>query len=103
MVTEQGTILTEHALTKMQRRAIRDEAIEAVMRYGRETHIRGVVIYVIGKKEIAEFLEQGIDLNQYEGIQVVCANDGVVITTYKNKDLKGLHYQKRRGKKHYWK
>ena len=80
--------LTNHARRRMTGRGIRQEDIDMVMSFGRVTHTRGAVIHVVGQKEIQE---HGRFLERCEGIHVLCSpNDGAVITTYRNHDLKGL-------------
>jgi len=38
----------------------------------------------------------GVDLRGYEGIQVICAEDNVVVTAYRNQDLSNLRSRRRR-------
>ena len=77
-----GPRLTRHVRRQMQRRAIPAIAIDAVLDYGRVVYTRGAVIHAIGRNEIARWAAAGIDLAAYEGIQVVCARDGTMLTTY---------------------
>jgi hypothetical protein len=51
---------------------------------------RGAVIHVIGRKEIEQYQRHSMDLSHCEGLHVICALDGVVVTTYRNRDLSGL-------------
>ena len=57
---------------------------------GRVVYVRGAKIYVIGRKEVESFLRKGIELADFEGIHVVCSPEGVVLTTYRNRDFRGL-------------
>ena len=82
--------LTHHANSRMQRRAISEPALEATIAYGRMVHTRGAVIHAIGRNEIAEYAEDGVDLSEFHGIQVVCAQDGSVLTVYRNRDFRRL-------------
>lgn len=88
--------LTRHARYRMSGRGISDSAINLVLAYGRQFHVRGAIIYVVGRKEINFFESQGIDLSNLDGIQVVCASDGTVMTVYRNRDFRGLRPQRRR-------
>jgi hypothetical protein len=63
--------------------------------FGRAVYARGAHIYAIGRKEVAKCRETGIDLGRFEGVQVVCVQD-TVITTYRNKDFRGLRRMSRR-------
>jgi len=74
----------------MLKRWIETLAIEAVLEYGRVVYTRGAVIHAVGRNEIACFAREGIDLSAFDGIQVVCTLDGVVLTVYRNKNFRGL-------------
>ena len=67
--------------------------------YGRVAYVRGAKIYVIGRKEVESFLRKGIELADFEGIHVVCSPEGVVLTTYRNRDFRGL---RSRGRRYRW-
>jgi hypothetical protein len=65
-------------------------AVEAALRFGRVAHVRGGQIHAIGRKEVARYRQAGIDLTRYEGVQVVCAPDGAILTVYRNRDFRRL-------------
>lgn len=88
--------VTDHAHTRMNERCIPDEAVLAALEYGRVVHTRGARIHVIGRKEVERFRHDGVDLEDCEGVHVVCTTDGVVMTVYKNFDLRGLRPCRRR-------
>ena len=98
-------VLTGHARMRMDARRIPTTAVEIALLFGREKHVRGATLYAIGRREVDRFEEEGVDLKGYEGIQVVCAEDHVVVTAYRNRDFRGLRpmsYRKRhRGIKGY--
>lgn len=82
--------ITNHARKRMSARSINEWHIDQVIRFGRESHNRKAVIYAIGKKEVKE---HGRFLEPCEGIHVLCSpEDGVIITTYRNHDLKSLRH-----------
>jgi hypothetical protein len=82
--------ITNHARQRMSARSINEWQIDQVLRFGRESHNRKAVTYVIGKKEIKE---NGRFLEPCEGIHVLCSmRDGSVITTYRNHNLKRLRH-----------
>jgi hypothetical protein len=66
--------------------------------YGRVVYTRGAVIHAIGRNEIAYYAREGIDLTACDGIQVVCALDGVVLTVYRNRNFRGLRSGMGRGR-----
>lgn len=89
-------VITTHARMRMMARRISETALSAVMEYGRVVYVRGAKIYVVGRKEVAAFLRKGIELADFEGIHVVCSSEGDVLTTYRNRDFRGLRLQGRR-------
>lgn len=74
----------------MQQRGINQAAVEAALDFGREIFTRGAIVYAIGRREIERFDDEGIDLAEYDGIQVVCSHDGSVLTAYRNRNFRYL-------------
>lgn len=98
---------TQHAEERMSSRCISVSDVETVIAYGRRSYTRGAVIYVIGVKEVKQYKALGINLDRYEGIHAVCSSDNLVITVYRNHDLRGLkpksrsHWHKRNESRFY--
>ena len=90
-------VITTHARMRMMARRISETALSAVIDYGRVVYVRGAKIYVIGRKEVTKCLPKGVELADLEGIHVVCDPQGVVLTTYRNRDFRGL---RPRGRQH---
>jgi hypothetical protein len=90
-----GIRLTEHARERMTQRRISPGAVEAALEYGRELHLRGALIYAIGRREVERYRTLGVDLSDLDGLQVVCAPSGAVVTTYRNRDFSGLRPSRR--------
>lgn len=89
--------ITDHARLRMRCRSITDWQIAQVIRYGRIAYTRQAVVYAVGNKEVQE---NGRFLEHCEGIHVLCSPiDGVVITTYRNLNLKGLRHSSKYNKK----
>jgi hypothetical protein len=88
--TEGRFILTHHARERMATRGLRADAIDAALSYGRVAHVRGADIYAIGRKEIARYAGEGIDLSAYDGVQVVVTANCVILTVYRNRSFRGL-------------
>lgn len=82
--------LTKHAEERMAMRGLRADAIDAALAYGRVVHVRGADICAIGRKEIARYAEDGIDLAAYDGVQVVVTSGGYILTVYRNRSFNGL-------------
>lgn len=86
----QSQVITGHARMRMMARRISETALSAVMEHGRVVHVRGAKIHAIGRKEVTTFLCKGVELADFEGIHVVCSPEGAVLTTYRNRDFRGL-------------
>lgn len=83
--------LSHHARDRMDQRRVSEAELRQALRYGRKVHVRGAVTYVIGRKEVERHLATGLDLSGCEGVHVVVSAEGqTVITTYRNRDFRGL-------------
>ncbi len=82
--------LTRHARVRAQSRSISNEQIDLALDWGREVHVRGAWIYVVGRKEVAHAARFDVQLEEVEGVHVVCSSGGAVITVYRNRSLSGL-------------
>ena len=88
--------LTRHARCRSSARRVGVSAIEAALEYGRVIHVRGAEIHVIGRKEVFRYRRHGVDLREYEGVQVVCQpGGGLILTAYRNKEFRGLRPHRR--------
>jgi len=87
--------LTKHAVDRMAARSISRSAVEAALEFGRCTEIRAAEIFAIGRKEVARYRRDGIDLSAFEGTHVVAAATGAVVTVYRNRDFKSLRTPRR--------
>jgi hypothetical protein len=96
LLCECRNLITEHARKRMKQRQIRDAAVFAALDFGRCVHVRGAVIYAIGRKEVKKFAYEGIDLSEHAGVQVVCTTTGAVLTVYRNQDFRGIRTRGRR-------
>ena len=81
---------TKHADLRANARRLSRQAVLAVLEFGRRVHTRGAMICAIGRREVSRFALRGIDLSEFEGIQVVCDPDGTLITVYRNRDFSRL-------------
>ena len=85
-------VLSQHAWERMCGRSIPPAAVQAVLAYGRKVHVRGAAIHAIGRKEVVHHRRLGRNLSAFDGLQVVCSPEGLVITTYRNHDFNGLRH-----------
>ncbi len=82
--------LSGHAHQRMNARSLGLTAIKAALDFGRVVYTRGAVLHAIGRKEVQNHRRTGTDLRRFEGVQVVCAPSGTVITAYRNHDFRRL-------------
>ena len=91
--------VTYHAQVRMDSRRISEEAVTAVLTYGRAVYARGAKIFALGRREVQRFAREGIDLSGYSGIQVVCSPDGsLVYTVFRNHNFRILRPRRRRNR-----
>lgn len=95
-----GFDLSWHAWQRINGRGLSLDAIQRVIKFGRAVHVRGATIFAVGRKESTRFGHEGIDLSDVEGIQVVCSNDGVIMTVYRNRDFRGLRPRRQRARQY---
>lgn len=83
--------LSNHADSRMGSRRISQNDVANVMSYGRTFHVRGAVIYALGRHEAELCRKDGLRPDRIEGLLVVCAaQDNTVITVYRNNDFSSL-------------
>lgn len=87
--------LTNHAAIRMQQRGISTTALQIVLDFGRRIHAKGLTFYVLGHKEVNLYADRGVNLSNLEGLHVLVAADGAVVTTYRSRDLHGIKAQTR--------
>lgn len=97
--TQRSTValpLTDHAQMRMGQRGISPHAVQLVLSYGRTLHAWGTTYRVIGHKEVVRCAERGIDVAEADGVHVLVAPDGSVVTAYRNHELRKIRPSKRR-------
>ncbi len=89
--------ITHHARQRMATRRISPEAVQAAICHGRRSHVRGALIFALGRRDVAAAARVGLDLEPHNGVQVVCTPDGgTVLTAYRNHDFRSLKPRGRR-------
>ena len=89
--------LTEHAKIQSFRRGISELQVCMAIKFGRKIYDKGARKYVVGKKEVKHAQKNGVDLQDISGIHVVCCTDiNVVITVFRNQNLKRSLRKKRK-------
>ena len=82
--------LSLHARDRSRSRGIPTEAIDAVVEFGKHRAIRGADVYTLGWREVRFHAQNGVDLSRWDGIEVVCAHDGRILTVYRNRNPRAL-------------
>lgn len=78
-------IYTDHARLRMAQRGVSDAQVERVLQYGRKIHHRGVLVFLVGKREVQQYVGLTDDIHELEGLHVVINTERVVITAYRNR------------------
>lgn len=87
--------ITAHAGKRMQMRNVSIEAVQLALDYGRTFYSREVVFTVVGRKEIRRYRDE-IDLEDLNGLHVICGRNGDVITVYRNRQFRTKNYPNQR-------
>ena len=82
-----------HARKRMSQRRLSHVRVELVQEYGRQVFARGAVYCFIGRKEVEEYADR-TDLTGVEGVHVLIAHDGTVLTVYRNRGFRPCRYRK---------
>lgn len=76
---------TAHALQRCRHRSIHEEAVEAVLEFGRHRFNRGAEIFTLRWKDVVRWAALGYELSRFAGIEVVCGRDGRIVTVYRKR------------------
>lgn len=77
--------LTRHARRRGARRNVAPDAVEYVLAHGRMVRRTGVMFYFLGRRDIPACDRCASWATRLEGVIVVVAPDGGVITVYRNR------------------
>ena len=81
---------SRHAKLRKDQRGISQRHIMLAYQYGRIIHSRRASYYVIGKKEIETYGSIEPELIEMNGIQLVVSTNDILLTVYRNKDLRKI-------------
>jgi len=79
---------SRHAKIREGQRGISQKQVVLAYQYGRVIHSRRAVYHVIGNKEIEKYGSIKPELKAMNGIQLVMSSNGIVLTAFRNKDLR---------------
>lgn len=87
-------IRTDHGILRQQQRAISDEQLAIVMKYGRDYSVPGgCILRYMGSREVLKARRLGVDTTGCEGIgAIVTRADGVVVTVVRNRNLAQIRH-----------
>ena len=83
-------LISNHAWRRISGRRIRRAGIMATIRYGRRYWNQGRVVYRLDRRCVRKAQDEGVSLQDHEGIHVVLGDDGKVVTAYRNRQGKRL-------------
>ena len=78
--------LSPHARQRANARSISAEAIDAALRWGRRCWSHGDQIWRLDRRCVQRAAAKGVRVDAHEGVTVVQAPDGSIITVYRNRD-----------------
>lgn len=77
--------LSKHAITRRLKRGLSDLQIALAMDFGQRVHGTGAEICFLGRRDIPDWIHPRYAA-RVEGTVVVLADDGTVVTAYRNPD-----------------
>lgn len=80
--------LTAHSLKRVRQRGFTQEDVASVLRFGRRNFQNGAVYYSIGRKEIKRYKKIYPSIQHMDGMHVVSAPNGSIVTVLRNRDFK---------------
>ena len=75
---------TYHARKRCAQRNIDEHTVEIVKKHGQKLHRTGVIFYFLRRRDIPPELRVHERYRRLEGTTLIVAEDGVVITAYRN-------------------
>jgi len=76
--------MSAHARNRMFSRGLSPELIADVLTHGEVFHDRGALHFRVGRRVTKELEKRGIDGRRLEGFHVIVADDGLILTVYRN-------------------
>lgn len=85
--------LSVHAYKRRLQRGIKKQQIAHILRFGRKQYQNNAIYYSIGNKEIQKHAELCPALKNMNGLHLVTALNGTVITLFRNRNFKLLRHK----------
>ena len=77
-----------HASKRAAQRGVSRQMVAHILKFGRKHYQNGSVYYSVGRKEIKKFEHLCSALKNMNGLHLVMAKDGKIITVFKNQNFK---------------
>lgn len=81
-----------HAVKRAHQRGIREDIVAHILRFGRKQFQNGALYYSIGRKEIKKYVHLCPALKQMNGLHLVMALNGTIITLFRNQHFKHIRH-----------
>lgn len=78
-------VSTGHGMLRCSQRNIAESDLSFVRKYGRKFHRTGAVFYFLGRRDIPKNLRCDPTYARLEGITLLCSQDEILITAYRNR------------------
>ena len=85
--------LSVHAQQRRSQRGFHNHHIAHLLRYGRKQYQNNAIYYSIGNKEIIKHAKHCMALKEMNGMHLVTALNGAVITLFRNRDFRLLKHR----------
>ena len=90
-------LVSKHADYRMHQRDIDKNIVELVLRHGRLIRSRRACFYVIGKRDVNQLQNKGVNTEGLENVHVVVdEKSNTVLTVYKNNNFRNIRPTHRR-------
>lgn len=82
--------LTVHAYKRRMQRGIQHQQVAHLLRFGRKQYHKHAIYYSVGLKEIKKYADVCPALKNMNGMHLVTAFNGTVLTLFRNRDFRLL-------------
>lgn len=84
--------LSIHAYKRRMQRGIKHQQIAHLLRFGRKQYQNNAIYYSIGHKEIKKYAAYCPALKEMNGMHLVTALNGTILTLFRNRDFRLLKH-----------
>lgn len=84
--------LSQHAYKRRLQRGIQNQHIAHLLRFGRKQFQNNAIYYSIGHKEIKKHAKHCPSLKEMNGMHLVTALNGTILTLFRNRNFRFLKH-----------